>query len=233
MDLRFGLIFLLVVGAAWDCDARNLASSDSELSYLRQEKDNEALSEASEDPKICKLCESLVSQTVEYLADNKTQDEITVILRKTCAVLGLFNEKCISLVDYYAPLFFSEISSIEPTSFCQSARFCEQITVMSLQIQENSCGFCHQTVSKMVEKLKDPNTQIEILETLLNMCNSLGYRVKECKRLVFEYGPLIVAKSEKILENTDICRAIHACPAVAGGDNTTSFVGTLPALADA
>ena len=26
MDLRFGIVFLLVVGAAWDCDARNLES---------------------------------------------------------------------------------------------------------------------------------------------------------------------------------------------------------------
>ncbi|KAG7027542.1 Proactivator polypeptide-like 1, partial [Cucurbita argyrosperma subsp. argyrosperma] len=233
MDLRFGLVFLLVVCAAWDCDARKLASSDHESSYLELEKDVEASSEASSNPKICKLCESLVSQAVEYLADNNTQNEITGILQQTCAVLGVFKEECISLVDNYVPLFFSEISSIEPSSICQSARICEQVTIISSQIQDNSCGFCQETISKILDKLKDPDTQIEILQTLLNMCDSLGYRVKQCKKLVFEYGPLILANSEKVLEQTNICKAIHACPAVAGGDNTTSSVGTVSSLADA
>ncbi|KAG7033729.1 Proactivator polypeptide-like 1 [Cucurbita argyrosperma subsp. argyrosperma] len=202
MDLRFGIVFLLVVGVAWDCDARNLASFDSELSYLKQGKDVEALSEASSKPKVCELCESLVSQAVEYLAENQTQSEIIRILRQTCAVVGLFKEECVSLVDSYVPLFFSEASSIEPASICQSVRFCEQVTV-------------------------------EILQALLNICDSLGKRAKECKKLVFEYGPLILANSEKILEQTDICKAIHACPGIAGGDKAISSVGTVSSLADA
>ncbi|XP_023543423.1 uncharacterized protein LOC111803313 [Cucurbita pepo subsp. pepo] len=167
MDLRFGIVFLLVVGAAWDCDARNLESFDSELSYLKQGKDVEALSEASSKPKVCELCESLVSQAVEYLAENQTQSEIIRILRQTCAVVGLFKEG------------------------------------------------------------------VEILQALLNICDSLGKRAKECKKLVFEYGPLILANSEKILEQTDICKAIHACPGIAGGDKAISSVGTVSSLADA
>ena len=67
--------------------------SDHESSYLELEKDVEASSEASSNPKICKLCESLVSQAVEYLADNNTQNEITGILQQTCAVLGVFKEE--------------------------------------------------------------------------------------------------------------------------------------------
>ncbi|CAK9319813.1 unnamed protein product [Citrullus colocynthis] len=233
MDLRFGIVFLLVVDVAWDCDARNLASFDSELNYLEREKDVVALSEASSNPKICKLCETLVSQAVEYFADNQTQSEIIGILRQTCGAAGVFKEECISLVDSYVPLFFSEISSIEPASICQSVRFCEQVTIISSQIQDHNCEFCHQTVTKILDKLKDPDTQIEILQTLLNMCDSFGYRVKECKKLVFEYGPLILANSEKILEQTDICKAIHACPGEPRGDNAVSSVGTASLLADA
>ena len=57
--------------------------------------------------------------------------------------------------------------------------------------------------------------------------------IEQCKKLVFEYGPLILANSEKILEQTDICKAIHACPAKPLGDNAVSSVGTVPSLADA
>lgn len=69
------------------------AFSDSELSYLEQEKDVEALSEASSNPKICTLCESLISQAVEYFADNQTQSEIIGLLRQTCGVAGVFKEE--------------------------------------------------------------------------------------------------------------------------------------------
>ncbi|KAE8649588.1 hypothetical protein Csa_012674 [Cucumis sativus] len=229
MDLRFAIVFLLVLGVACGCEARNLASFDSELSYLEQEKDVEALSEASSNSKICTLCESLISQAVEYFADNQTQSEIIGLLRQTCACGG----RCISLVDSYVPLFFSKISSIEPSSICQSAHICEQVTIISSLFQDHNCEFCHQTISKILDKLKDPDTQIEILQTLLNMCDSINYRVKECKKLVFEYGPLILANSEKILEQTDIGKAIHACPAKPLGDNAVSSVGTVPSLADA
>lgn len=33
----------------------------------------------------------------------------------------------------------------------------------------------------------------------------------QCKKLVLEYGPLILANAEKFLEATDICTSIHAC----------------------
>lgn len=40
----------------------------------------------------------------------------------------------------------------------------------------------------------------------------------QCKRLVFEYGPMILINAEKFLETTDICTALHACKA-----NTTDL----------
>jgi len=33
----------------------------------------------------------------------------------------------------------------------------------------------------------------------------------QCKRLVFDYGPLVFDNAEKFLENVDFCTVIHAC----------------------
>lgn len=33
----------------------------------------------------------------------------------------------------------------------------------------------------------------------------------QCKQLVFEYGPLILANAEHFLETTDVCTILHAC----------------------
>ncbi|XP_031740434.1 proactivator polypeptide-like 1 [Cucumis sativus] len=208
MDLRFAIVFLLVLGVACGCEARNLASFGNSFGVL------------------------LMILFVVY-DWRKPRVRLLVFSGKHARVAGVFKEECISLVDSYVPLFFSKISSIEPSSICQSAHICEQVTIISSLFQDHNCEFCHQTISKILDKLKDPDTQIEILQTLLNMCDSINYRVKECKKLVFEYGPLILANSEKILEQTDIGKAIHACPAKPLGDNAVSSVGTVPSLADA
>ncbi|MBA0827525.1 hypothetical protein Goarm_012302 [Gossypium armourianum] len=52
---------------------------------------------------------------------------------------------------------------------------------------------------------------MEILELLLKGCNSVQNYVQKCKRLVFEYGPLILANAEHFLETTDVCTILHAC----------------------
>lgn len=68
--------------------------------------------------------------------------------------------QCIALVDYYAPLFFLEIASVQPGDFCNKVNLCQNIASTSLQVQENSCEFCKDTVSALLLKLKDPGTKV-------------------------------------------------------------------------
>ncbi|KAK7340029.1 hypothetical protein VNO77_20721 [Canavalia gladiata] len=199
MEGRMGLLFLVVLGVAWACDARELA--------------NPGTSELSGKPDVCSLCQEYTTKALEYLNENKTQAEIIDILHGTCKQLRSFKQQCISFVDYYAPLFFLEVSSVEPEEFCHKVNLCQHIAYFSLQLQENSCGFCKDTVSAVLAKLKDPNTELEIIETLLKVCNSVEKYSNKCKRIVFEYGPLVFENAEKFLETTDICVALHACRA--------------------
>jgi saposin len=64
------------------------------------------------------------------------------------------------LVNYYAPLFFLEVSSVQPEEFCRRVNLCQQIAMISSQLHEDSCGLCHRTVSELLVKLKDPDTQV-------------------------------------------------------------------------
>lgn len=66
-------------------------------------------------------------------------------------------------MDYYAPLFFLEVSSIQPGEFCQKVNLCEQMALLSTQFKEDSCQLCHHAVSEVLEKLKDPDTQVSEL----------------------------------------------------------------------
>lgn len=70
--------------------------------------------------------------------------------------------QCTIFVDYYAPLLFLEVSTIQPGEFCQKVNLCQQISIFSAQLHEDSCGLCHRAVSEILVKLKDPDTQVNI-----------------------------------------------------------------------
>ncbi|OMO67748.1 Saposin-like type B, 1 [Corchorus olitorius] len=215
MDTRVGLFFLFVLGASWACAARELITiqvviPDTSDMQINQGQDK-LVEKVGRNDNVCTLCEEFATEAVAYLSQNKTQTEIVDILHKSCSQLRTFKQQCITLVDYYVPLFFSELSLIQPQDFCQRVNLCERIALISSQIREDSCGLCHNAVSQVLEKLNDPDTQLDILELLLKGCNSMQKYVKKCKKLVFEYGPLILANAEQFLETTDICTALHAC----------------------
>ncbi|XVF37435.1 hypothetical protein REPUB_Repub20aG0007400 [Reevesia pubescens] len=216
MDVRFGLLFLFVLGASWACYARQLEVveveiSDASVVQINQGQDGDILETVARNDNLCTLCEEYVTEAIGYLSQNKTQTEIVEMLHESCSRIQSFEQQCITLVDYYAPLFFVEISSIQPEDFCTKFNLCKKVALISSQIREDSCGICHHAVSEVLIKLKDPDTQLDIIELLLKGCNSVQNYVKKCKRIVFEYGPLILANTEKFLETTDVCTILHAC----------------------
>ncbi|XP_077239162.1 saposin B domain-containing protein isoform X2 [Tasmannia lanceolata] len=198
MGVRLGLSFLLVLSLSWGyADARSLVISD-------------ALDVKNE--RVCTLCEQFAAQAIYYLGENKTEVEIIDTLHQACSRLHSFKQECVSLVDYYAPLFFVEIALVDPADFCRKVNLCEEVPLVLPQKYQGSCVLCHHAVVEVLTKLKDPDTQLEIIEVLLKACDKVDKNyTKECKKLVFEYGPLILANAEQFLETTDICTSIHAC----------------------
>ncbi|KAG6643536.1 hypothetical protein CIPAW_09G218500 [Carya illinoinensis] len=220
MEVRVGLLLLVVLGASWACDARQLVSTELHRGNGIEISGND---------KVCTLCEEFASEALDYFAENKTQTEILAILHLACSQVGSFKRECIILVDYHAPLFFLEVSSLKPEEFCRKVNLCQQIAMVSSQFHEDSCGLSHRAVSEIEVKLKDPDTQLEIVELLLEACNSME---NYAKKMVFEYGPLILANAEKILETTDICTTLHACNSPAACSNEASHSTKVSVLAD-
>jgi saposin len=68
--------------------------------------------------------------------------------------------QCITLVDYYVPLFFLEVSMVSPEKFCESVHLCKKGMKISLPTREGTCGLCHHVIVEVLVMLKDPNTQV-------------------------------------------------------------------------
>lgn len=201
------IIFILFV----TCSARDLAAPylSTETAKI-PERGTQAAKEFSGSDIVCKMCEEFTTEAINYLNNNKTQEDIINLLLKSCPKMRMYEQQCITVVNYYGPLFFLEVSSVEPEQFCKRAALCQKATSTSQQFS-NNCNLCHQTVSEVLVKLKDPDTQLEILELLLKACDSAKNYSKKCKQLVFEYAPVIMVNAEQFLETNDICSAIHAC----------------------
>ncbi|KAK7349713.1 hypothetical protein VNO77_07313 [Canavalia gladiata] len=212
MEERKGVLFLILLGAAWACDARELAKPE-----LNREID------------FCALCEEYTTEALDYLNDK--QDEIIDALHNTCHQLHAFRQQCIQLVDNYASHFFSDIASVQPGELCKMAYLCQSAKISS-QVLGNSCGLCEDTVSAVLAKLNDPDSMLQVMEALLKACNSMEKFEKECKRMVFEYGPLILMKAEKFLSAADICTTLHACPASTAVNLEASIMEKAPLLSD-
>lgn len=210
MGAKLLLIFALFLSISWICvDARSLEILDvavpaAESSFPAKNVKNE---------KLCTLCEKFTTQAVDYLNDNKTQTEIIERLHHACSQLHGLKEQCLSLVDYYAPIFFKEVGLIHPEEFCTKMNLCSKMSFIHLPRRDDSCTVCHHAIAEVLIKLKDPDTQLEIIETLLKACNRVENFAQKCKKLVFQYGPVFLVNAEKFLETTDICAAIHACKA--------------------
>ncbi|XP_059640468.1 uncharacterized protein LOC132282726 [Cornus florida] len=224
MGLKVGFLILFILSTSWVSDARELVTADlskgetvindfSVLQLYHQESEKEVQSSEGivRNEKECMLCEEFATKALGHFAENKTQMEIIDILHESCSRLLYFKQECAILVDYYAPLFFLEISSVQPGDFCRKVNLCEQMVSTYRELTEDSCGLCHRAVAEVLLKLKDPDTQLEIIELLLKGCDAVENYVKKCKTLVFEYGPLILANTEQFLETADICTVLHAC----------------------
>ncbi|KAE9600904.1 hypothetical protein Lal_00011342 [Lupinus albus] len=216
-----GLLFLILLGATWSCDARQLAiantnkhSNDTAILVLHRKID------------VCELCEQYTTEALEYLDDKNNQNEIIGTLHDMCYRMLSFKKQCIELMDYYVPIFFSQVASAQPRELCKKFNLCPDSAKISSQVQENNCDFCKDTVTTLVDKLKDPDTELQIMQVLLKVCDSMEKLKKNCKKMVLEYGPLIFFNAENFLKPEEICTALHACPA------TTQFNQEVPLVSD-
>ncbi|KAF8081106.1 hypothetical protein N665_0907s0028 [Sinapis alba] len=209
MGAKAGTFVLFLLGLTLLSDAR---------SFLHPE-------EVSKNENVCTLCEEYVNSALSYLEKNETQSQILEDLHDRCSHIRGFEQQCITLVDYYLPLFFLHLESFQPHYFCKTMNLCGHVVALVEESRQDTCAVCHRTVSEILIKLQDPDTQLDIVALLLKGCKSFKNYEKQCKKLVFEYGPLILVNAEEFLVKNDICTLLRACP-------NEQTVLRLPRLAD-
>ncbi|VAI03738.1 unnamed protein product [Triticum turgidum subsp. durum] len=176
---------------------------------------------------LCPACEKFTDEALSYLSQKQSQDKMMEVLHEACSQTFSLEKKCVELVDSYATLSFAKIAEIKPEEFCKRNGLCRDNALLSGVRSESTCVFCHHLMDEVLSKLKDPDAEFEIIQILLKECKKIEgheqqyvahtgfdiFLIRQCKRLVLQYIPLILVNGEKFLEKNDICTIVQACDA--------------------
>lgn len=161
------------------------------------------------DVQTCSMCTDFATKALTYLKDNQTEVEVLDNLHSECSKLGPFSAKCDLLVDAYAPIYIEKVDSMTPEQVCQKVGLC---TALSLR-GTSHCAACELAVFEMKAKLRKPEMQEKMLEVLLDGCSKVPNHVDECKEIITQYGPFILANIDTFVDADTVCTKIHACEA--------------------
>ncbi|CAD5330535.1 unnamed protein product [Arabidopsis thaliana] len=207
MGGRFGVLLVLFL-LSWSCHATNPILL-------------EPFESAHDDNQVCELCDKYVTLVIDYLQDYDNQNELVEALHISCSQIPPLKKQCLSMVDHYTQLFFTQVSTIKSDQICKRLNLCQAVTpAFASQVHQGNCEACRETVSEVVTKLKDPETK---------ECKSLNNYQDKCKKMVFEYGPLMLTDLQKFLEKKDVCTILHVCP---GPATHRDYVPAVESLAD-
>ncbi|KAF2531360.1 hypothetical protein F2Q70_00032584 [Brassica cretica] len=149
MGPKAGTFVLFLLGLTFLSDARSFLHQPTLVSE-----------EVSKNENVCTLCEEYVTSALAYLEKNETQTQILEDLHDQCSLIRGFEQQCITLVDYYLPLFFLHLESFQPHYFCKRMNLCGHVVALVQEARQDTCDVCHRTVSEILIKLQDPDTQV-------------------------------------------------------------------------
>ncbi|KAJ4769056.1 Proactivator polypeptide-like 1 [Rhynchospora pubera] len=210
LQVKFLLLVALVISYCANIEARNMMGvmDADDLGYTVS-KQWHARGE------LCDMCELYSTQALSYLNQNETQTEILSILHQTCSKLSPLKQQCITLVDYYVPLFFIEVATISPDEFCEKMHLCKETKAIKLPTSGPPCELCQEAVLKILTKLQDPSTQVDIIAMLIKACTEFKVSFPKCNTMVSQYAPEVINSAETFLKDTNICASVCKADAAA------------------
>ncbi|XP_024516440.1 uncharacterized protein LOC112341121 [Selaginella moellendorffii] len=152
----------------------------------------------------CSACHFLATKALA--AGNRLSPEaIREELTAACSSHKWIQDRCMSVLDRFGPGLLGS-----PAHFCMESEVCKANGVKG--VGRNNCALCRYLALEMKTKLQDPETQEKLIEFLLANCQKLHNHEDECKLLVLEYGPQVLANLEAVLDDDEICAKIGMCP---------------------
>jgi len=188
----------------------------------------------------CILCKLVVGYVETYLANNATESQIAVRIKKLCQLVGPLESICDDIVDNELPTIINDLENNYPTAkVCDRIQLCVNGSVAA--VSKPADGFCSvcEAIVGFVESYVEQNATIAQIEARLDaLCALAGPFATQCVALVNAYLPQIIQWVEKNETPEDICTKLGVCtmlglPSIASKEGLTAFTTALTLAAKA
>ncbi|KAJ6235099.1 hypothetical protein M0813_03782 [Anaeramoeba flamelloides] len=164
---------------------------------------------------LCDTCELVVGWVENYLAENKTQEEIIKGVDHLCDLLpSSVKTYCKQMVLNYIPLIIKYLESEEPPEkCCESLGLCQPKKIQELpEKKEKICEVCEWLTTKIEKFLAQGKTETEIEKLMELACKILPSDYSTmCTNVINDYLPMIIKYLEMEYPPETCCSKVDLC----------------------
>ncbi|KAN0037873.1 hypothetical protein ACTA71_000044 [Dictyostelium dimigraforme] len=175
----------------------------------------------------CEMCNFILNYTEQYIAENKTEDQIIQKLEITCDFLPKeWSQTCKETINNYGVLLIRLLINKEsPSNICSMVELCTKTTtaaaIYNNKINNNKietdnlgCSFCKFLTDKLEDYIEANSTQEEIISYLDIECKLLNSPnwILTCQNLVQQYTPIVIELINNNESPSVICQDVKICP---------------------
>ena len=166
---------------------------------------------------LCTICEFVISKVEAELGNNSTEAQIIAAIEKVCSILPkTVASECKQLIDQLGPEIINLlINKAAPEVICTAIHACTGSKLPRVQqgvSDKPYCQVCEQVMTYVQSLLKQNSTVEEVEQLIDNICDYLpGSYQNQCKDLVDQYAPQIIAQLAEKVNPDQICAEIQLC----------------------
>jgi saposin len=162
----------------------------------------------------CVLCEFVLKELDQMLANNASEAEILAALDKVCSVFpDTLQVQCRDFVDMYGKSILELLlQELEPSTICRALGLCPQKHEFNQINGEEECAICKTIVIYMRSLLSKNATEQEIEKVLAKVCNFVPDTMKQdCSNFIQLYGGTLIKLLVSDVTPQEVCGILKLC----------------------
>ncbi|XP_059176049.1 uncharacterized protein LOC131955787 isoform X12 [Physella acuta] len=162
----------------------------------------------------CVLCEYVMTELDNILAQNTTEAQIEAALNKVCNFLPkTLQKECTAFVETYGPLVLQLlVQELQPQQICTILTLCKARQCKETVKAGPTCALCEFIITILDNTLSANSTENEIQAALDKVCDMLPETLKsQCQTVVEQYAPIIIHLLIQKMDPQQICTSIRLC----------------------
>jgi saposin len=198
------------------CQLLHLCTNTSTKPLVPQQLHHVAIphDESHQTSEECVLCEFVMKELDQMLANNASEAEILAALDKVCSAFpDTVQSQCRDFIDTYGKTILELLlQELAPSVICKTLGLCSQKHEDIGISGEEECAIC-KTVIIYVRSLLNKNaTEDEIEKVLAKVCNFIPDSMKqECTNFIQLYGGTLIKLLVSDITPQEVCGILKLC----------------------